>query len=195
MYNGVVIETCIWKRQVSPTLHKNIVAKQRIRQAILYQNIYTHHSPRSGKGTKNISVIECIWDNWQNIITTLDTQPRKYMTALENIDTSDLMLMIRWVTHVSFRSPKHGWVSQRYKTPYIAKKVQKVNQGTNETLDTRSIWYIQHALIDFSRYFTVCIPRLQAILHYEDTMRRTIMPETKYFFKTTRYHIYLYHTS
>ena len=41
--------------------------------------------------------------------TTSGTQPQKNMTTMGKIDTSDLMMIIRWIINVSYRSPKLEW--------------------------------------------------------------------------------------
>ena len=57
--------------------------------------------------------------------TTLGTQPRKNMTTMEKVDTSDLMMIVRWVMDMSSRSTKFEWASSTYATSHIAKQKNK----------------------------------------------------------------------
>ena len=57
--------------------------------------------------------------------TISDTQPRKNMTTMGKVDTSDLMMIIRWIINISFQSPKFEWASSTHATPYIAKRKSK----------------------------------------------------------------------
>ena len=70
-----------------------------------------------------------------------DTQ-LQYMTTVEKVDTSDLMMIIRWVINISFQSHELEWASSTHATPYITKKVIERN---NTILDTLSTWYTQQA--------------------------------------------------
>ena len=68
--------------------------------------------------------------------TTSDTQVRVNMTAMGEVDTSDLMMIIRRVINISSPAPKLEWVSLTYTTPYVVKKVRKVTEKTNYILGT-----------------------------------------------------------
>ena len=60
--------------------------------------------------------------------TTSDKQPRKNMTTIGKVDTSDLIMMIRrWLSNIT---TKHELASCSHATFYIAKKIQKVKQLT-----------------------------------------------------------------
>ena len=62
----------------------------------------------------------------ENGSTTIsDTQPRKNMTTIGKVDTSDLMMIIRWIINISFQSPELEWASSTHATPYIDKSNRK----------------------------------------------------------------------
>ena len=54
------------------------------------------------------------------------------MTTMGKVDTSDLMMIIRWVVNIFFQSPKLEWPVQHMQ-PYIYKKEI---ERTNPILDT-----------------------------------------------------------
>ena len=56
--------------------------------------------------------------------TISDTQPRKNMT-MGKVDTSDLMMIIRWVMDIFFQSPKLEWASSTHATLYMQKGNRK----------------------------------------------------------------------
>ena len=51
--------------------------------------------------------------------TISDTQPRKNMTTMGKVDTSDLMMIIRWVMNIFFQSPKLEWANSTHATLYM----------------------------------------------------------------------------
>ena len=57
--------------------------------------------------------------------TISDTQPRKNMTTMGKVDTSDLMMIIRWVMDIFFQSPKLEWASSTHATLYMQKGNRK----------------------------------------------------------------------
>ena len=84
----------------------NMETKEHNAQAIMYSIICTHHRLYINNG--NIPVFPgYIWNTWQNMMV----QPPqvhshgKNMTTLGKMDTSDLMMKIRWVTNISFQWP------------------------------------------------------------------------------------------
>ena len=52
--------------------------------------------------------------------TTSGTQPRRNMSIMGKVDTSDLMMIIRWFINLSSRSPKLEWASLTHTTSHIA---------------------------------------------------------------------------
>ena len=58
--------------------------------------------------------------------TISDTQPRNNMTTMGKVDTSDLMMIIQWVTNISFQSPKLEWPVQHMQ-PHILQKGNRKN--------------------------------------------------------------------
>ena len=57
------------------------------------------------------------------------------MTTMGKVDTSDLMMIIRWVMDIFFQSPKLEWASSTQMQPYVCKKEI---ERTNPILDTLS---------------------------------------------------------
>ena len=57
--------------------------------------------------------------------TISDTQPRKNMTTMGKVDTSDLMMIIRWVMDIFFQSHKLEWASSKHATLYMQKGNRK----------------------------------------------------------------------
>ena len=45
-----------------------------------------------------------------------DTQPRKNIKTMGKVDTSELMMIIRWVMNIFFQSPKREWASSTHAT-------------------------------------------------------------------------------
>ena len=105
-------------------------------QAITYPTIcaYKLHNNDENK----IPVFpECICNTWQNMmyVTNIsDTRPRKNMITMGKVDTSDLMMIIKWAINISFQSPELKWVSWTHTTPYIS--MTKVIERTSSMLDT-----------------------------------------------------------
>ena len=85
--------------------------------------------------------------------TTSDTQPKKIMTIMGEVDTSDLMMIMMWVINISSQSPRLGWASLTHTTPHVVKKQRKVTKRTNYILDTLSPEYTQQAFTQASRIF------------------------------------------
>ena len=64
-------------------------------------------------GNKTPDFLGHVWNNWQYDGTTnTDTQPQKNLTTMGKVDTSDLVLVRRWVTNMFSRSPQLGSVGQ-----------------------------------------------------------------------------------
>ena len=61
---------------------------------------------------------------------------RGKMTAMGQVDTSNMMMIIRWVLNISSRLPTIEWASSTHTTPYIAQKIRKVTEIINYILDT-----------------------------------------------------------
>ena len=80
-----------------------------------------------------------------NGTTTWGTQPRKHMTTMGDIDTSDLTMSIRWVTNSSSQLPN---LNESHTTTYIAEMISKVTERTNCLLDTLSTEYNQQDIIN-----------------------------------------------
>ena len=58
--------------------------------------------------------------------TISDTQPRKNMTTMGKVDTSDLMMIIKWNINISFQSPKLEWARSTMQ-PHILQKGNRKN--------------------------------------------------------------------
>ena len=56
-------------------------------------------------------------------------------------------------------------------TAYIAKRIKKVTERTNYTLDALSSEYTQQASTESFRFFVECVQRLEAIPHNNDYVR------------------------
>ena len=69
--------------------------------------ICTHHRLHISNGNAIPVFPECICNRrWQNMVAQQpQTQPRKIVTPLGKADTSDLNMITRWVTNISFKSP------------------------------------------------------------------------------------------
>ena len=114
-----------------------------------------------------------IW--WYNHISHTTTE---FMTT-KKLDTSDMM-MIKWVTNMSFRSPKV--CSIKHKQPDILQiDIQKLTDQTNYVLDTLSTEYTHQAFTDSIRSFSVCVQLLWKPLHCVMViMRRSGIPKSDY---------------
>ena len=62
------------------------------------------------------------------------------------VDTSDLIIIIRWVKDISSRSPKLELASLTHTTPHTAKKIKKATERNDYILNTLSAKYTQQAL-------------------------------------------------
>ena len=74
------------------------------------------------------------------------------MTTIGKVDTSDLMMMIRWITNVSSRSPRPEWITWTNTAPYPAKEIYMVIEKTVYMFNTPSTEYTQKAFTDSSRF-------------------------------------------
>ena len=84
---------------------------------------------------------------------------------MENVDTSDLMMIRRWVINISCRLSKHIWISLTHTTLHVAKKMRKVTKKTNYILDTPSTEYDQQTFTHVPGIFhRMCSIRHVAIL-------------------------------
>ena len=75
------------------------------------------------------------------------------MTTMGKTDTYDLIMIIRWVTNISSRSPKLEWTSLTHTASHIAKKIKNVAERVNYILDTLSADYTQQAFTHAFRIF------------------------------------------
>ena len=76
------------------------------------------------------------------------------VTTMGNIDTSNMVMIIRWVITISSRPPKLEWTSLiTQTTSHIAKKRSKVIERFNEILDTPLKEYTQQSFTHASRIF------------------------------------------
>ena len=89
------------------------------------------------------------------------------MATKGNFDNPDLMMILRWVTNISSRSPKREWFGCTHITLYIAMNIKKVIKKTNNILDTLLKEHIQEAFTHASISFTICVQRTWVIL-YDD---------------------------
>ena len=88
----------------------------------------------------------------------------EHIPTIENVTTSDLIIVTRLVGNISSRSSQPEMVSWRHTAPYIA----NVIKITNHILDTLSTQFTEQRFTDFSKYVTVCVQHLWAILHDEN---------------------------
>ena len=75
------------------------------------------------------------------------------MTTMGTVDTSDLMMIIRWIIDISSGTPKRELVGSTHTTPHIAEKIGNVTERTSYILDTLWTKYTQQALTHASRIF------------------------------------------
>ena len=76
---------------------------------------------------------------------TSGTKPRKFITTMAKIDTSNLIMIITWVTYIASPSHKLEWASLTHDTTHIGRKIKKVPEKTYYILDTLSVEYTQQA--------------------------------------------------
>ena len=105
----------------------------------------------SSNWNKNLAFLGSIWNNWQYDGTAIPgTQPRKMTQPNgEKIDTSDVMMIIKWVTLTSSRSSEFEWVSWTHTTPCKEDK-ERVIERTSNIADTFPVEYSQQAFTDCS---------------------------------------------
>ena len=75
--------------------------------------------------------------------TASDTIQEKKIDELGKVDSSDLMMIIRWVMNICFRSSKLEWASLSNTTLHISMKIREVLEIISYILGTLSVEYIQ----------------------------------------------------
>ena len=74
-------------------------------------------------------------------ITTGDTQPQKDMTTVKIVDTFDLMMIVRWVTNISYQSPKIELACQTHTHLHV------LNINAQISVSSKIIsFYIRHCI-------------------------------------------------
>ena len=87
-----------------------------------------------------------------NSSITSGTQRLTNMSTMGKVDTSDLVMMIRFL-NISPRSPYLEWASLTHSTPRNANKIANVTATTKYILNIRSTEYTPEAFTTASRLF------------------------------------------
>ena len=73
--------------------------------------------------------------------TSSGTQPQKILKTMGMVDTSDLMMIIRWIINISSQSPELEWASLTHTNPHVVKKIRKVTKRINYIFrDSPIVW-------------------------------------------------------
>ena len=123
-------------------------------QAMMYPIICKYHRLNINNGNKAPVFPGYICNRWQNMIVQPSQTHNhgKNMTTMGKVDTSDLMMIIRWVTNIFFHLNSNGPV--QHMQPYICKKVI---ERTNPILDTLTTWYTRQAFFVLNTYKLSCV--------------------------------------
>ena len=105
-------------------------------------------------------------------INISDTRSRKNITA-GNVDPSDLIMIMKWVTNTSSRSPNDERISWAHATSCTAKNIIKETARNEYNLDTLTTENPNKHFYS-SGSFTVCIQYLFAI--NDDVIKREHFP-------------------
>ena len=77
------------------------------------------------------------------------------------------MMIIIWITNISFNSPQLEWASWTHKTLYIVKKIKRLIRRSNCILDILLTEYFQQPIINSAKSYTLCIQWLWAMIYFK----------------------------